>query len=283
MRAVSRELTAPPGGLPSAGTTPRVGPTVAPLLTLDPDLADHLSEARRAAAERELLVRIAHIPVGPWEPERYLRPGPANLGLLLVHGLAARELRVEHTTSAELLAPGDLVKAAAGSDQPQTLCTPVRWTALAPTRAAVLDAGVLALLLNRFPEVLLALIQRLERRAQHLALTQAISQMTGVDRRLEAFFWYIADRWGRVTPDGVLVPLQLSHRLLASLVGARRPTVSTALAALDARGCLRRRTSGWLLTGPAPAGTATDQAFMPHRQRAAAERHRSELSTLLVA
>lgn len=279
MGPATHESPAPAGHSPGAGTVRRAGPTVAPLLTLDPDLGDHLTGARRAAAERELLVRVAHVPVGRWDPERYLGPGPANLGLLLVRGLVTRELRVEDTTSAELLASGDLVKAAAGDDHSQTLSTPLRWTALTPTRAAVLDAGVLAQLLNRFPEVLLALIQRLEGRARHLALTQAISQMTGVDRRLEAFFWYMADRWGRVTPEGVLVPLQLSHRLLASLVGARRPTVSTALAGLAARGCLRRHPAGWLLTGPAPADAPADESFVPHRRRFADD----GLSRLLVA
>ena len=59
--------------------------------------------------------------------------------------------------------------------------------------------------------------------------TQAISQLVRVDRRLLALFWHLAERWGRVTGDGVLVPLTLSHRMLSQLVGARRPTVSTAL------------------------------------------------------
>ena len=27
--------------------------------------------------------------------------------------------------------------------------------------------------------------------------------------------WYLAERWGRVTPDGVIVPLRLTHETLA--------------------------------------------------------------------
>jgi hypothetical protein len=46
------------------------------------------------------------------------------------------------------------------------------------------------------------------------------------------------------------VPLVLSHRLIGELVGARRPTVSTALADLAREGQLARRDDGtWLLTG----------------------------------
>ena len=46
------------------------------------------------------------------------------------------------------------------------------------------------------------------------------------------------------------MPLVLSHRLIGELVGARRPTVSTALAELARDGQLVRRDDGtWLLTG----------------------------------
>jgi DNA-binding transcriptional MocR family regulator len=51
----------------------------------------------------------------------------------------------------------------------------------------------------------------------------------------------------------VLVPLRLPHRLLAHLVGARRPTVSTALGQLEEQGVLSRRgPEGLLLLGPPP-------------------------------
>src|SRR6478735_8980008 len=49
---------------------------------------------------------------------------------------------------------------------------------------------------------------------------------------------------------GIAVPLVLSHRLIGELIGARRPTVSTALAELARDGQLVRRDDGtWLLTG----------------------------------
>src|SRR4051812_7861379 len=104
-----REPTGPPGRVPHVATARRVGLPTEPLLHLDPDLGEPLSAELRAAAERELLVRVAQIPVGPWEPARYLGRGPASLGLLLVTGVVARELRLDDLTSAELLAPGDLV------------------------------------------------------------------------------------------------------------------------------------------------------------------------------
>jgi CRP/FNR family cyclic AMP-dependent transcriptional regulator len=56
-----------------------------------------------------------------------------------------------------------------------------------------------------------------------------------------------------VSGDGVIVPLALTHRILGQLVGARRPTVSTALSELAERGELVRRADGsWLLRGEPP-------------------------------
>jgi hypothetical protein len=44
--------------------------------------------------------------------------------------------------------------------------------------------------------------------------------------------------------------MTLSHRMLGQLIGARRPTVSTALSELVKEGELQRRDDGtWLLTG----------------------------------
>jgi hypothetical protein len=60
-----------------------------------------------------------------------------------------------------------------------------------------------------------------------------------------------------VTPDGVVLPLLLTHELLGQLAGARRPAVTTALGALQEEGSVARRRDGtWLLTGPAPDAAA---------------------------
>ena len=77
--------------------------------------------------------------------------------------------------------------------------------------------------MTRYPEITAALFDRLTERSLRLATTQAISQLTRVDRRLKALFWHLAERWGRVSGDGVIVPLALTHRILGQLVGARRP------------------------------------------------------------
>ena len=125
----------------------------------------------------------------------------------------------------------------------------IRWNALSPVRLGLIDRRATDVL-GRFPEIGAVIVDRLSERAHRLAVTQAISQLNRVDRRLLALFWHLAERWGRVARDGIAVPLVLSHRLIGELVGARRPTVSTALAELARDGQLVRRDDGtWLLTG----------------------------------
>jgi CRP-like cAMP-binding protein len=56
-----------------------------------------------------------------------------------------------------------------------------------------------------------------------------------------------------VHPDGVVVPLPLSHQRLADLVGAHRPSVTTAMGDLTRSGAISRRDSGeWVLHGTPP-------------------------------
>ena len=51
----------------------------------------------------------------------------------------------------------------------------------------------------------------------------------------------------------MLVSLRLSHRTLGGMVGARRPSVTTALGQLIARGEIERRANGeWILLGDPP-------------------------------
>jgi len=93
-----------------------------------------------------------------------------------------------------------------------------------------------------------------------LSSAPGIEPQRGIDRRLLVLFWEAANRWGRVTPDGVRVRLPLTHQTLGHLVGSRRPSVSVALSALAARGELVRDGNEWLLRGAPPAldGAAGD-------------------------
>ncbi len=222
------------------------------LLEADPDLGALLTGPRRDEAERDLTVRRHDVPAGTWDVERLGGTSPDHVGLLLLDGVLSRELMVADQVSAELLGPGDLVRPWQTGNRANLLPVEAVWSVLTPLDVAVLDRRFAADV-ARYPEITSVLLDRLGERSVRLGTTQAISQLTRVDRRLRALFWHLAERWGRVSSQGVIVPLALTHRILGQLVGARRPTVSTALAELAEREELVRRPDGsWLLRGDPP-------------------------------
>jgi CRP/FNR family transcriptional regulator, cyclic AMP receptor protein len=244
-----------------------------PLLELDPELGRLLTPERRETAQGELRVEISRLPQGEWRLDSAGLSAAAHVGLLLLDGVVSREVVVADCVSTELLGAGDVLRPWALDDGDHLLRHAVRWNALTESRVAVLDRRFGARL-GEWPEINAMLVERIAQRARRLAATQAISQLNRVERRLTALFWHLAERWGRVSGDGVVISLTLSHRMLGQLVGARRPTVSTALARLDEAGQVRRRSNGtWLLLGdPAALGGTAAMREMERRREAADDR-----------
>jgi CRP/FNR family cyclic AMP-dependent transcriptional regulator len=130
----------------------------------------------------------------------------------------------------------------------------VHWRVLEPTKVALLDDRFVRAA-GPYPEVVAALVLRAVARSQALAVSLAISCVKGLKRRLSMLLWHLADRWGRVGPDGVSVPLVLTHQMIARLVGATRPSGSAALKELEREGTIvKRREGGWILRGEPPVG-----------------------------
>jgi CRP/FNR family cyclic AMP-dependent transcriptional regulator len=253
--------------------TPQPAPALrpvrtAPLLDVDPELGEFLDPEALAAARGHLGVRLVRLPRGPWDAASLSGVGPGHIGLLLVEGVVAHEVLAEDVSSMELLGPGDILRPWQLLGSIDLLRAETRWSVLAEARLAVLDRA-LAAKLARFPEIYSVMVERLAERCQRLTVTQAIGHLNRVDRRILTLLWHLAERWGRVTPAGVCVPLALSHRSISQLIGARRPTVSTALAELVRRGEVVRNEDGtWLLTGE-PAGRPD-----PRRRRVITPRRR---------
>jgi CRP-like cAMP-binding protein len=241
---------------------------VAPLLDVDPDLGQFVPPEQAADAHRRLLVRLRRIDTGPWAAASLAVADPGHLGLLLLDGVVMREVLTTDVAATELLGAGDVIRPWRLAEETALLQSQMRWSVLCDARVAVLDRR-LAQQLTAFPEVLSLVLERMAARSQRLAIAQAIAQINRVDQRLLTLFWHLAERWGRMTPDGIAVPLTLSHRLLGQLVGARRPTVSTALGELAAQGRVLRRADGsWLLPGSPPGEPdARVTRFVPPRRR----------------
>jgi len=219
-------------------------PETASLLDLVPELGDGLSELERGAVHRDTAVRTVSVAPGPWSPAMIIdRPGA--VGFLLTEGAIVRDVLMADSVASDLLGPGDV----AGLGDPDTALLPaeLRWTASAPSRVAVLDPSLLTAL-EAWPAVTARLLARATRQTSTLAVLRAISQLPRVDQRLLALFWHLAERWGRVGRDGIVVRLALTHETLGRMVGARRPTVSLALKELATAGTVVRRLDGaWVL------------------------------------
>ena len=121
------------------------------------------------------------------------------------------------------------------SDNAQpTLPQATAWRALEVTRFAVLDDGVVERMAH-YPGVIGRLLDRSVERSRRLAVNMAIVHRPRVDIRLQMLFWHLADRWGRPCDGRMMLPLRLTHTILADLVAAQRPTISGALADLQRR------------------------------------------------
>ncbi len=217
------------------------------VLDHDAGLRTVLPEAERARARQHAVAGVVELPTGDWDPEAE-PAADAELGLLVLEGLLIRDVTVADARCGELLGPGTLLRPrdSQGSDAPMRQA--VGWRVVEPARLAVLDRRFLRVAAH-WPMLTTALVARATERAHNLGTLVSIHSLKRVDTRLLAFFWHLADRFGKVTADGVVVPLALTHRQLALLVGAQRPSVTSALGSLAERGLLRRDERGsWLLT-----------------------------------
>src|SRR5437763_5584769 len=107
-----------------------------------------------------------------------------------------------------------------------------RWQALAPTRIALLDREF-GLRAGGIPLVARELIRCATRTSTWLLAKSLVLSAPAVGDRLLLLFALLGERWGKVTPRGVVLKLPLTHAMLAALCGTRRPSVTLALHSLE--------------------------------------------------
>jgi hypothetical protein len=216
------------------------------LLDVDPDLAGRKSGPELAAIRDRLTAPVYRLPVGALpEPPATKREG--HLGFLVLKGLLLYEVSACGRATAELLGTGDLVRPW-GSELSPTLAIDVKWIVLEQVLLA--DLGTVSS--SRFADsgdVFEALVRRCTDRAEAVAIQRSITAHVRVDVRVLAYLWHLADRFGVVQPGAVKLDIPLTHAVLARLIGARRPTVTTALQRLIQLGYLRRDGRAFVLLG----------------------------------
>ncbi len=223
-----------------------------PIADRDPELLAGLDPASAAVARERLVAQTIEVPEGPWPFENERFGDRDHMGLLILEGLLAREVVLHNRMGVDLLGPSDLIRPWVHLGEGTSISLETNWEVTEPATLAVLD-GRFARTAAAWPPITSALMDRLALRAHWLAFHIAVCHIRRVDVRLAVVLWYFADRWGRVTPEGVVLPVRFTHRLLAGVIGAERASVSKGLKKLRENERVKRRPNGhWLLLGEPP-------------------------------
>lgn len=220
------------------------------VLKVDPDLGNGIAESARGQAVRSCVARVVRATTGDWSPP----PGSddrGGFGLLMLSGFVARRIGNQPGTAAELIGPGDLIRPSLTLMDQGDLGLESSWAVVSDARLGVLDARF-AYRAAAYPEIAGNLTERALTRSRLLVTQAMIARQRPVEERLRMIFAHLAERWGRVHPDGIHLDLPLTHSLIADLVATRRPTVTSGLGALAARGLVARTADGWLIASDQP-------------------------------
>jgi hypothetical protein len=224
------------------------------VLDADAGLAELVPQDRRSEARRATAAATLTLTAGPWKEARHPDRGRGGYGLLLLEGTMIRRASVDGRHGAELLGPGDLLRP--WQRDAHVLGVEWTWRAVTPVRLAVLDPRWAARAAP-WPQLGAELAGRALARSIRTVVVMAIAQQPKLEERLWMLFWELADRYGRVHADGVHLDLPLTHELLSHLAGARRPSVSGALARLASTGRLHRDGRSWVLSGDPPTAVGS--------------------------
>lgn len=221
---------------------------VVQLLECEPELGDGLSNEALAVASHALPVPTAVLKKGSWSP-RSEPSGAGCLGYLIAKGLLVRRVEVAQGSSVELLGSGDLLRP--WQEDASSFCA-ASWEVLEQSTLLALGPGFTRGL-TQWPPVAANLAMRGLRRSRALAADAAIASIVGIEERLLIMLWHLAERWGEPSAEGIHLSIRIPHRLLAEMVGARRPSVTSALAQLQEAGRLDSGPEGgWILLGDPP-------------------------------
>jgi CRP/FNR family cyclic AMP-dependent transcriptional regulator len=226
------------------------------LLRVDPALRDAVAPEDVALAEHALVAPCLRLPRGRWAPEMVAVGGAHPFAALLLDGVVTYEITLAGRRSAQLLGPGDLFRPWASTET--SLRYTSSWSASGNAAIALLDDHFLVAA-RRWPRLANVVYDRLADQMEVGAVRAAIVALPRVEQRVLALFWQLADRWGVVRPDGVVVRLALTHEVIGRLVGAQRPTISLALHTLAEQQLLCRDDTGaWKLARESLAILAGD-------------------------
>ena len=125
----------------------------------------------------------------------------------------------------------------------------VRCFAIEASELHLVDRGRMEAWLSD-PVLAANLVRVLSAQVADRELAVAIALEPRVERRVLLKLRQLAERWGRVTPDGIRLDLRLTHQELANMVGAVRESVTLAMGRLADSGQIEVRRRELIIRPP---------------------------------
>ena len=220
------------------------------LLDAEPSLARGIERRRLDEARESLVAEVRKVEAGTWEEAHRTPASPLFLGYLILEGGFTREVMLSGRPSLELLGPGDLIRPWVVPRALELMLVTDEWSSISTGHIAIINEDFHRQA-QAFPSILTVLMDRVVARARWLGFHLALVQLPRIDHRLLLTFRYLAERWGVESPSGVRIPIRLSHRNIAAMIGARRPKVSSALSILGEKGLIKQDKDGtWTFYAP---------------------------------
>jgi CRP/FNR family cyclic AMP-dependent transcriptional regulator len=230
----------------------RAAPAPGGLIALSrvlPDIASAVPPADRTLVDRVLVAPL----LSARDEDLAAVLSNASHGVfdfVIVEGVVLKDTTFASRSALELLGPGDILAPPLSALSQVESRAVSRYVAHGPVSLAVLDARFRQAA-RHWPGLSDVLHDRLSRQTHRASMHLAMLHQPRVEDRVVALFGDLAERFGRMTGDGVVIDVRLTHEIIGRLVGSRRPTVTLALQGLDSAGVLRRLEGDrWRFTPP---------------------------------
>ena len=213
-------------------------PTTVDLVAVWPELATTIPAQDVPRARRALRSRtITAVDEDLFEVHRETTDDA--LSLLVLDGVVLKATTLADRSALEFLGPGDLLAPPLSAIAQIESRAVSRFLAHGSVSVAPLDERF-RLVARRWPGVSDCLHERLGRQTHRASMHLAMLHLPRVEDRIVALFADLAERFGRMTGEGIVIKLALTHQTIGGLVGSQRPTVSLALQGLAAEEVLTR-------------------------------------------
>lgn len=127
--------------------------------------------------------------------------------------------------------------------------SPATVTALSPTTIYILSAKDFSHLLEN-PQINRVILRTLSDRCRDAWAQIEVLTFHNADARIRTAFYQLAKKRGVVTPDGVRIPMKLTHKEIADIVGISRETVTRVLSHLQEQDLLEVRARQFVIKDP---------------------------------